>query len=394
MVEGSKKSQNRLLLLSLVLSAFATQPQLIIMMLLLIDISKSFNTPVGITGQITTSASILGVIFAILMSLLSVRYRHKTLLLIGLAFFVISALGCYLAVDYNIMLIAYALTGVGGSMINPMQSTITAANYRLEQRSKVIGWTMAGTSIVALIGSPLVSYLSSISDWRLPFIVFMFPVALASLIISYFGIPPVDRGEGEKTSYIDSLRKILTNRSAVTCLLGTTLASAAWGGSLTYGISFFRQNFGLATAWASILLSAMALSKTVGHLWSGSLINKVGRKNFTVFSVAALGGTTFAYFNVGMLWVSMFAVCISCFVAGFQDSSLSVLNLEQVPDSRGPMMSFHSAMYRVGSTLGAGVGGLTLLLFNYGILGMVFGFFSFASTILYLLYAKDPTSSN
>jgi predicted MFS family arabinose efflux permease len=362
--------------------------------LLLIDIGKSFNTPVGITGQITTSASILGVIFAVLMSILSVRYRHKTLLLIGFAFFTISALGCYLAVDYNIMLIAYALTGIGGSMINPMQSTITAEHYRLEQRSKVIGWAMAGTSIAFLIGSPLVSYLSGVSDWRLPFIVFMFPVALASLIISYFGIPTVDRREGEKTSYVDSFRKILTNRSAVTCLLGTTLASAAWSGSLTYSISFFRQNFGLATTWASILLSAMALSKTVGHLWSGSLINRIGRKNFTVFSVAALGVTTFAYFNIGMLWVSMFVACISCFIAGFQDSSLSVLNLEQVPDSRGPMMSFHSAMYRVGSTIGAGIGGLTILLFNYGILGIVFGFFSLLSTLLYLLYAKDPTSSN
>jgi predicted MFS family arabinose efflux permease len=58
------------------------------------------------------------------------------------------------------------------------------------------------------------------------------------------------------------------------------------------------------------------------------------------------------------------------------------------------MMSFHSAMYRVGSTIGAGIGGLTILLFNYGILGIVFGFFSLLSTLLYLLYAKDPTSSN
>jgi len=393
-VEGPKKSQNRLLLPSLVLSAFATQPSLLITVLLLIDIGKSFNTPVGITGQITTSASIVAVIFAILMSILSVRYRHKTLLLVGLGFFTISALGCYLAVDYNLMLIAYALTGIGGSMINPMQSTITAANYRLEQRSKVIGWTTAGTSIAGLIGFPLVSYLSSVSDWRLPFIVFMFPVALLSLIISYVGIPTEDRREGEKTSYVGNFRKILTNRSAVTCLLGTTLASAAWAGSLTYSISFFRQNFGLATAWASILLSAMALSKTIGHLWSGSLINKVGRKNFTVFSVAALGGTTYAYFNIELQLVSMFVVCISCLIAGFQDSSNIVLNLEQVPDSRGPMMSFYSAMYRVGSTIGAGVGGLTILLFNYGILGMVFGFFSLLSTLLYLLYVKDPTSSN
>jgi predicted MFS family arabinose efflux permease len=66
------------------------------------------------------------------------------------------------------------------------------------------------------------------------------------------------------------------------------------------------------------------------------------------------------------------------------------LNLEQVPESRGPMMSFGSAMYRLGSTLGAGIGGVAILLFGYGVLGVVIGVFSLWSMLVYLLFAREP----
>ena len=391
MADDPLATTSRLLLPTLVLSAFATQPSLVITVLLLIDIGNSFNTPVGIMGHISTSASILGTVFSVVMSILSIRHNHKTLLLTGLAFYVISAAGCYSATDYATMLIAYTLTGVGTAMVNPMQSTITANNYTLEQRSKVIGWTMAGTSIAGLVGSPIVSYFSEIGTWRLPFIAFMLPVALAALTLGFIGVPSGSQRAGDNIGFLTSIGMIFTSRSATACLVGTALASATWGGSLTYIMSFFRQQFGVATSWASLLLSAMALSKTGGHLWSGSLINKIGRKSFAIISMILVGSTTLVYLNIGQLWPSLFLGCVSCFVAGFQDSSLSVLSLEQVPEARGPMMSFYSASYRLGSTMGAGIGGFTLLLYNYNTLGMIFGILSLSAVLLCHSFVEDPT---
>ena len=50
--------------------------------------------PVGIIGQMQTMSNISSVITALLMSVISIRYRHKTLLLVGLTFLAVSALGC------------------------------------------------------------------------------------------------------------------------------------------------------------------------------------------------------------------------------------------------------------------------------------------------------------
>ena len=77
-------SPGRLTLPSLVMSRFAIQPSALLVGLLLLDIGSTFGLPVGVVGQLRTAASIVGVVSALLMGALSVRYRHKSLLMGGL----------------------------------------------------------------------------------------------------------------------------------------------------------------------------------------------------------------------------------------------------------------------------------------------------------------------
>ena len=387
-----KRAPRRLVLPSLVLSSFATQPSILIAGLLLIDIGLSFNTPVGITGQITTSASILGVVVAVLMSVLSVRFRHKSLLVAGLAFFSISALGCFSAFSFSMMLAAFALTGIGAALVGSMRSTLAADFYALDQRSRVVGWMMAGTSVAFLVGSPLVSYLAAVGGWRLSFIAFMFPVSLAAFALSYVGVPSGGAKEEFEVKYLDGFKTIFTNRSAVTCLIGTALAAAAWNGTPIYSVSFYRQQFGLETAWASLLLSMMALSFTIGAVWSGSLINRFGRKRFTEYSVLIVGLSTIAYLNMGYVWFSAVMACVTCVVGGFVDSSLVSLNLEQTPDHRGSMMSLSQATYMLGTTIGTGLGGLILLIFTYSTVGLAYGVLGLLASALYYFFSREPST--
>jgi len=391
-LDNEEKTVGKLVLPSLVLSISATQPSVFIAMLLLIDIGLSFNTPVGITGQITTSAYVLGVVMAILMSVLSVRFKHKSLLVAGLALYSVSALGCFSAFSFSMMLVAFALTGIGSALVGPMRSTLAADLYAFDQRPRVIGWTVAGGSVAALIGSPLVSYLASVGGWRLPFIALMFPISLVALVLAYVGIPFGSTKEELKVKYLDGFKSIFSNKSAVTCLVGTALAAAAWNGSLTYSMSFYRQQFGLETTWVSLLLSVMALSYTVGAVWSGPLVNRFGRKRFTEYSVLFLALTTIAYLNIGQLWFSSPVACVSCIVAGFTDSSLVSLNLEQTPDNRGSMMSLSQATYMLGSTMGTGLGGLILLMFTYRAVGLAYGVLGLLASALYYLFSREPST--
>ena len=67
------------------------------------------------------------------------------------------------------------------------------------------------------------------------------------------------------------------------------------------------------------------------------------------------------------------------------------LTLEQVPAYRGAMMSVDSAFVNLGYALGAAVGGMTLLWFDYEGLGIALGLFGIVAAVVFYVFASDPT---
>ena len=69
------------------------------------------------------------------------------------------------------------------------------------------------------------------------------------------------------------------------------------------------------------------------------------------------------------------------------------LTLEQIPDFRGTMMSLNAAAGFMGGAIGAGVGGLVLLWWNYAGVGLVLGSMSLVISPLVYFIVVDPTST-
>ena len=95
---------------------------------------------------------------------------------------------------------------------------------------------------------------------------------------------------------------------------------------------------------------------------------------------------------LNVFWLSLTLAFLSCIVAGLRGSASGNLTLEQIPEFRGTMMSISSAASSLGSTLGAGIGGMTLVLWGYGGLGLILGSFGIVAAVVYLLFAIDPTA--
>jgi len=60
-------------------SRLAIQPSAILTGFVLIDIGLTFGYSVGVMGQMFTAASIAAMVTALLMSILSIKYSHKSL---------------------------------------------------------------------------------------------------------------------------------------------------------------------------------------------------------------------------------------------------------------------------------------------------------------------------
>jgi len=391
-----KRSPGRLVLPSLVISRFATQPPGLLVGLLLVDIGLTFGTSVGVTGQIRSVSYFVSVIFALFMGVLSVRFRHRSLLMMGLLFLSLSALGSGFAPNFDTILVTYALSGLGMAMVAPMCLTLVGEHFPREKRPGAIGWVVAGMSIAYVVGSPAVGFIAVLGGWRLAFLGFVLPVSVLSLLLAGKGISAASRGhrpEMSSRSYFEGFKGILSNRSADACLAGTALSMAAWMAILTYSMSFFRQRFLVPTASASILMLVAALCFTSGSVISARFVKRYGRKPFTVLAALFAGMFTLSYASLPNLWMSLTACFLGSFFAGMRVTASNSLTLEQVPTFRGTMMSISTAADNAGSSLGTAIGGLALILYNYEGMAISLGAMGVAAAIVFQLLAKDPTKA-
>jgi DHA1 family inner membrane transport protein len=386
----------RLFLSSLVVSSFATGPITVLAALLLIDIGNTFNTSVGVTGQINTAYSVAAFIFALLTGVLSVRFKHKSLLLTGVLLMAISALGCFLALDFRVLLVFFSLSGAGYAMVNPMAFTLVGEHFPLEKRANAIGWIVAGGALVYVIGAPIIALISGFEGWRFPLLWFVLPVLFTSLLMAFFGLPSASKNSqtSSDTKTLLNFKDVLLNRSAVACLIGDILRSAAFVAIVLYATSFFRQRFLIPTDLASLILLGGALSYVLGSLTSGLLVNRFGRKTSTVLTALLSGIFTVAYVFTPNLWLSLVLMLTASWFFGMVASSANSLTLEQVPRLRGTMMSIDTAVINIGSALGTMSGGLALLYLDYEGLGSVLGAIGIVAAIVFYLLAKDPTKSS
>jgi predicted MFS family arabinose efflux permease len=384
---------SKLLVPSIVLAYFSTQPTETILSLLLIDIAQTFNTPIGIMGQIRTTSAIVTVIVALLLGVLSVIFSHKKLLLAGVGFFIISGIGCFLAWDYTSMLVFYSLSGIGLAMVHPMGLSLIGEHVPQEKRSNAIGYIVAGGASAFLIGGPVINFIIGFGTWRSAFLYYSLPLAILGAALAALFVPSSSRSatQFDNRSYFDGIKQVLSNRSAIACLFGILLTKATWQGLLSYSLSFYRERFNLSTGMASLLLSGIALSFILSALVTGKFISRFGRKNTTIYSFLILGLFSFAYMSIPLFGVSLLLYLGMGVVGGIRRSASQSLSLEQEPNFRGSMMSMTTAADNLGSFLGAGIGGFSLLIADYWFLGMVLGILGILSSLIIFLFAQDST---
>jgi MFS family permease len=76
-------------------------------------------------------------------------------------------------------------------------------------------------------------------------------------------------------------------------------------------------------------------------------------------------------------------------IGGFAVTGSNNLIVEQVPKSRGTMMSINGVFASIGVTIGTACGGLALTQ-SFQLLGLTFGIFAVIASLIILFIAKEP----
>ncbi|MGE5533711.1 MAG: MFS transporter [Bacillota bacterium] len=382
----------RLLILSLGIAVFITFTLDIVAQLFLVDISSTFNVTRGVASQIQITSSLAAIIFALLISALSIRFKSKTLLTIGVLCIIVGAAGCFLAPTFGLMQVFFPLNGVGSAIVIPMAMALIGENYTIENRAKKIALITAAGGSAAFIAVPAMGLIAQLGTWRSSLLWFVLPVSIVALILAFLGIPSLNKEEPKvKEPYLSHYKQILLNRSASTSLFGAMFHAFVPVMGSIYGIAFFRDTFSSSLNSGIGLVIGFAVSFTIGGFAAGRLVNKYGRKKMTVITVLLEGLCVILFTTIPLFSIALVFSILAPLFGGMASTAINSLLLEQAPKSRGTMMSLRSAFGNLGIFLGVAVGGVALDGFGYPILGIILGTMGILSASLFYFLTKDTT---
>ena len=368
----------------------------------ILDIAETFSILSGTVAQLNSIIAITSVVTALLLAFFGAGFRYKSLLMIGILFIAFCALGLFLAPSFPIAQLVVPLNGIGSVMIVVTAQTFIGNSYPLAKKAKAIGWVTAAGTLANAVGAPIIGFMTGIGGWRISLIWFMLPTAILSLIFAFLAFPynlsqPLFTVNTEP--FTRGLKKVLSNKSAVACLVATFFGTASLFGGVVFEVTFLRQIFSVTPGFAALMGTLVGTALiSVGAVVGGHIVTRIGRKRLVVTAGFSAGLVTLLAYFMQNLGAFLSLRWISAFLIGVTVAAASNLMLEQVPQFRGTMMSLSSAFSGLGTAVGIAVVGAVLNLYvdattGFQALGLTVGAFGFAGTFVYIFFAREPVQT-
>ena len=368
----------------------------------ILDIAETFSILSGTVAQLNSIIAITSVVTALLLAFFGAGFRYKSLLMIGILFIAFCALGLFLAPSFPIAQLVVPLNGIGSVMIVVTAQTFIGNSYPLAKKAKAIGLVTAAGTLANAVGAPIIGFMTGIGGWRISLIWFMLPTAILSLIFAFLAFPynlsqPLFTVNTEP--FTRGLKKVLSNKSAVACLVATFFGTSSLFGGVVFEVTFLRQIFSVTPGFAALMGTLVGTALiSVGAVVGGHIVTRIGRKRLAVTAGFSAGLVTLLAYFMQNLGAFLSLRWISAFLIGVTVAAASNLMLEQVPQFRGTMMSLSSAFSGLGTAVGIAVVGAVLNLYvdattGFQALGLTVGAFGFAGTFVYIFFAREPVQT-
>ena len=376
--------------LSLALSTASTGPQLVALSLLMPEISTALNTPITQLGQLNTAFSIIATIGSLIMGIITVRYPPKRLLQTGIIILLLGIILAAYSTSYPIMLVSFILYGIGNSLVLPI-ATLLLILYPLETRTNALGKIYSGRSLTSIIATPIIGTITAAYGWRAGYIGFGAPLIILAIILITIKIPEQPPST-EKPDLTAGFREISRHTSAKACLIGAALSLAFFNGLMVFNGAYTRNQLNLNINTASIALSATFIAIALGQFLSGTIASKIGVKTTTWLSTAIGAISLLTYFTIQLpIPLAILTSAIGTAMAGITMTTMATLALEQLPNSRGTMMSLNSAAMSLSAMLSTTIGGIAIDTLGFPGFGISMFILAAIAAIIFRQWTREAT---
>ncbi len=309
-------------------------------MLVTVQVLASFISPLGGTLSDTRGA--------------------RTTMSLAFTLFCAGALCCALLSSFAGFLVGYALIGLSVALYQPAAQSYLSARTPYQRRGMVLGIYELSWATSALIGVAPLMLLVQATNSVAPVFWTLLGVALVSLVLIRFVLPPLERrGTGRPQPIAWSVLR----QSRVVALLGMlVLILCAIDLVFVVQSEWLQRSFNADAAQLGQVFALMGVAEFAGALSSTLLVDRVGKKRAVVtgYALTALAAALLPMSSGS--WLTVLALFV-LYDLLFEFSIVSTFPLasELAPEARGTVMALAGTAVGTGRALGATFAGL---LFN------------------------------
>ena len=321
---------------------------------LLPQVARDLHVGIAEAGQLTTVFAVVYAVASPLIAAATGRLDRRTVLLGGMALFVVGMLLQATGASYGVVLSGRVLAAAGAAGFQANAYGLAGYLAPPERRGRALAAVAAGYSVATIVGVPLGVLLGQTVGWRgATWVVAALAVVSGALVVR---LPAVHLPA-------PTLRERLAifRTPTIAVLLVTTAVVLTPQGVI---MSYIAPLVGAQSPSSPAVLTALlvfGLAVFAGNRLVGTLTDRLGAVRALVGGVSvatlALGALSLAYPVLAPMLVALAAL-------GLTNAFLVVPQQTRLIAASGPNMTvalgFNGSMLYVGTALGAAVGGATL----------------------------------
>lgn len=357
---------SRLFVPTLMLAAFVSGLQPVILGPLLPNIARDFGVSPAAAGQLATVTALTAAATALLAVPLVDRFARRTILRVEAAILIAAILLSAFAPGLGWLFAARIAVGIGTALI--LSTSLAAVGdlaFDPVRRNRAIGLITASASAAVVLGLPVLAALGARVGWRGAFVAAVVPAA--AVLLGTRALPDaaiVSRAERGRRTYGRRYRAVLAERETAWLLGAALLFGAVWSGWFVY-IGAYAATFATGAISLVALFLVAGVAEVIGSVATPWLLRLASARTLTGIGLALTAADLAALGVVfTRAWTVFVFVAIASVLGAVIYTTLSVMALDALPHAQGAMVALRAALFTIGWGIGPAVAGVGLAVFG------------------------------
>ncbi|WP_408056530.1 MFS transporter [Tardiphaga alba] len=257
-------------ILALAAASFGIGTTEFVIMGLLPDVARSLGVTIPQAGYLVSGYALGVVVGAPLVAMATAGMPRKSALLGLMALFTIGNIGCAIAPDYWLLMLARVVTSFAHGAFFGIGAIVASNLVPREQRTQAVSLMFAGLTLANVLGVPFGTALGQAAGWRSAFWAVVVIGVIAFIAIWRYvpsGMPGTRGGLGREFRALGRWPVLLP-------MLISTTASVSMFSLFTYITPLLEEVTGLTPHGVTGALLAIGVGLTIGNLIGGRLADK------------------------------------------------------------------------------------------------------------------------